>query len=245
MPLGSQPRGFPSCGTPRRGFPESRNLAIGLSPPLTSWASGPGLCLWPTQVGGDLAFSRKSKSREPWWETSMTQPCDQKARRSRDPLGRSRALMPRASILLRQRGMPRKPRRPMRPLARANVFRQLVKRPHGPNPMRDPLVLSGALDRGRAHLRPRARDRREFEPIDVIAIRRRFGQTRRQFALMIGISRETLRNWERGRRFPLGPARALLRIAAADPDVVAAVLVRSKAKWGRYDPEDPYQHLRG
>jgi DNA-binding transcriptional regulator YiaG len=104
--------------------------------------------------------------------------------------------------------------------------------------MRDPLVLSGLLRPGRARHYPRARDRREFEPIDVSDIRRKFGQTRRQFADMIGISSETLRNWERGRRYPVGPARALLRIAAADPDVVAAVLVLNRAAWGRPDPFD-------
>jgi DNA-binding transcriptional regulator YiaG len=102
--------------------------------------------------------------------------------------------------------------------------------------MRDPLVVSGALGPGRGRQRPRARDRREFEPIDVREIRRRFDQTRGQFADMLGISRETLRNWERGRRWPVGPARALLRIAASDPDVVAAVLVAERAPWGRVDP---------
>jgi DNA-binding transcriptional regulator YiaG len=120
---------------------------------------------------------------------------------------------------------------------KGDVFHQPVKRPLGRgNPMRDPLVISGKLAPGRAHRYPRARDRREFEPVDVHDIRRKFRQTRRQFAEMIGISRETLRNWERGRRCPLGPARALLRIAAADPDVVAAVLVWNKKTWGRGDP---------
>jgi putative transcriptional regulator len=104
--------------------------------------------------------------------------------------------------------------------------------------MRDPLVLSGALAPGRARHRPRARDRREFEPIDVREIRGLFDLTRRQFAEMIGISPETLRNWERGRRWPLGPARALLRIAKANPDVVAAVLVLNRVPWGRIDPPD-------
>jgi len=72
----------------------------------------------------------------------------------------------------------------------------------------------------------------------VLGIRRLFGQTRGQFAEMIGISKETLRNWERGRRYPVGPSRALLRIAAADPDVVAAVLVLNRASWVRADPYD-------
>ena len=120
-----------------------------------------------------------------------------------------------------------------------DVFHQPVKRPHSRgNPMRDPLVASGALLRHRARERPRARDRREFEPVDVRRIRRLFNQTRGQFADMIGISKETLRNWERGRRYPVGPSRALLRIAAADPDVVAAVLVLNRASCFRSDPED-------
>ena len=104
--------------------------------------------------------------------------------------------------------------------------------------MRDPLVWSGVLRKGQARYRPRARDRREFEPMDVREIRRVFHQTRRQFASMMGISPETLRNWERGRRYPVGPSRALLRIAAADPDLVAAVLVRQRVAWGRVDPPD-------
>ncbi len=95
--------------------------------------------------------------------------------------------------------------------------------------MRDPFVLAGAL---------RSRRRREFEPVDVREIRRQFHQTRAQFAEMMGISAETLRNWERGRRRPQGPARALLRIARADPDVIAAVLVRNRVPWGRIDPDD-------
>jgi DNA-binding transcriptional regulator YiaG len=121
---------------------------------------------------------------------------------------------------------------------KGDVFHQPRKRPQRANPMRDPLVLSGALTQGRARKRPRARDRREFEPVDVREIRRIFGQTRGQFAAMMGISKETLRNWERGRRYPVGPARALLRIAKADPDVVAAVLVRNRVTWGRVDPSD-------
>jgi putative transcriptional regulator len=89
------------------------------------------------------------------------------------------------------------------------------------------------------HARSRARIRREFDPVDVREIRALFHQTRHQFAEMIGISSETLRNWERGRRRPLGPSRALLRIAKADPDVVAAVLLLNRAPWGRpYHPDD-------
>jgi putative transcriptional regulator len=39
------------------------------------------------------------------------------------------------------------------------------------------------------------------------------------FAYLIGVSKRTLENWEQGRRRPAGPARALLKIVAAAPEV--------------------------
>ena len=63
-----------------------------------------------------------------------------------------------------------------------------------------------------------------FGPTDVKAIRARLGMSQSQFALMIGVSVSTLQNWEQGRRRPEGPAQALLRVAAAAPDVVAKAL---------------------
>ncbi|MBI3079120.1 MAG: hypothetical protein HYY85_19380 [Deltaproteobacteria bacterium] len=38
---------------------------------------------------------------------------------------------------------------------------------------------------------------------------------------MIGVSLATLQNWEQGRRTPEGPARALLKVAAENPEAVA------------------------
>jgi putative transcriptional regulator len=64
----------------------------------------------------------------------------------------------------------------------------------------------------------------ELPAVDVKAIRRRLGQSQSQFARMIGVSVATLQNWEQGRRRPEGPARALLRVAAANPEAVAAAL---------------------
>jgi putative transcriptional regulator len=63
-----------------------------------------------------------------------------------------------------------------------------------------------------------------FEPVDAKAIRLRLGKSQAEFALMIGVSVSTLRNWEQGRRRPEGPARALLRVAAANPEAVVAAL---------------------
>jgi putative transcriptional regulator len=66
----------------------------------------------------------------------------------------------------------------------------------------------------------------EFAPVDVKAVRLRLGKSQAEFARMIGVSVSTLRNWEQGRRRPEGPARALLTVAAANPEAVAAALAR-------------------
>jgi putative transcriptional regulator len=55
---------------------------------------------------------------------------------------------------------------------------------------------------------------------DIAALRRFVGLTQAQFALAMGISVHTLRNWEQGRRHPEGPAIALLRIAARHPRIL-------------------------
>jgi putative transcriptional regulator len=64
----------------------------------------------------------------------------------------------------------------------------------------------------------------EFAPVDVKAIRQRLGKSQAEFAHMIGVSVATLQNWEQGRRRPEGPARALLKVAAVNPEAVAAAL---------------------
>ena len=55
---------------------------------------------------------------------------------------------------------------------------------------------------------------------DIAALRRFVGLTQTKFAQAMGISVHTLRNWEQGRRFPEGPAIALLRIAARHPRII-------------------------
>lgn len=63
-----------------------------------------------------------------------------------------------------------------------------------------------------------------FNPADVRAIRKKLDKSQSEFALMIGVSIATLQNWEQGRRKPEGPARALLKIAAENPNAVAQAL---------------------
>jgi putative transcriptional regulator len=62
---------------------------------------------------------------------------------------------------------------------------------------------------------------------DIVALRRFVGMTQEQFAVALGISVHTLRNWEQGRRTPEGPALALLRIAARHPRVLRENLAAS------------------
>ena len=64
----------------------------------------------------------------------------------------------------------------------------------------------------------------EIRPADIKAIRERLGKSQSEFALMIGVSVATLRNWEQGRRTPDGPARALLKVASNNPEAVEKAL---------------------
>ena len=64
---------------------------------------------------------------------------------------------------------------------------------------------------------PPGRVTRFSEP-EVRQIREKTGLSQKHFAALVGVSKRTLENWERGRRKPAGPARALLRILYADPE---------------------------
>jgi len=64
----------------------------------------------------------------------------------------------------------------------------------------------------------------DCHPADIREIRQKLHQTQSDFAMMIGVSVATLRNWEQGRRVPEGPARALLQVASKNPKAVAEAL---------------------
>ena len=55
---------------------------------------------------------------------------------------------------------------------------------------------------------------------DVSTIRKELGLSQDQFALFMGVSAATLRNWEQNRREPQGAARSLLLVAAKQPQAV-------------------------
>lgn len=58
---------------------------------------------------------------------------------------------------------------------------------------------------------------------DVPALRAHFGLSQTKFAALLGISVDTLQNWEQGRREPEGPAKVLLRVAAKHPEALLSI----------------------
>jgi putative transcriptional regulator len=55
-------------------------------------------------------------------------------------------------------------------------------------------------------------------------IRRRLGLTQVQLATKLDVPIDTLRNWEQGKRYPTGPAKALLKILDRAPEAAMAAL---------------------
>jgi putative transcriptional regulator len=59
---------------------------------------------------------------------------------------------------------------------------------------------------------------------DVKAIRGKLRISQNEFAHLIGVSANTIQNWEQGRRKPEGPAITLLRITEKNPKAVLEAL---------------------
>lgn len=64
----------------------------------------------------------------------------------------------------------------------------------------------------------------KFHPIIIKRIRRKLHASQLTFAHMIGVSVDTLQNWEQGRRKPVGPALALLKVAETNPETLMEAL---------------------
>ena len=67
----------------------------------------------------------------------------------------------------------------------------------------------------------------QYHSLDVKRIRSGLHVSQSQFAMMIGVSKATLQNWEQGRREPVGPAKALLRVVEKQPRAVLEALQAS------------------
>lgn len=68
-----------------------------------------------------------------------------------------------------------------------------------------------------------------MEPIDVTAIRTRLGMSPEEFAQVFDFDLLALRDWERQRRAPRGPAYTLLRIIEREPEAARRALAPRRA----------------
>lgn len=87
-----------------------------------------------------------------------------------------------------------------------------------------------SVHEGGAILRGEKSPSRKFtvEKPDVQQIRANYKLSQTEFASMLDISKDTLQNWEQGRRQPQGPARVLLQVAARHPEAVWDVVKPKK-----------------
>lgn len=61
------------------------------------------------------------------------------------------------------------------------------------------------------------------EQILAIAARQSSSLTQEEFARLLDVSVDAIRDWEQGRRSPKGAARTLLRIAMTHPEVLVQI----------------------
>ena len=64
----------------------------------------------------------------------------------------------------------------------------------------------------------------KYSAVDIRKLRESVNVSQSKFASMIGVSVDTVQNWEQGRRKPRGPAMALLRVFEKEPEVVVSAL---------------------
>ena len=79
---------------------------------------------------------------------------------------------------------------------------------------------AGAIRAGKK----KASRRTTIEDPEPKQIRESLGLSQADFALLNGVSARTIQNWEQHRREPEGAAKALLRVAAKNPDAVLEAL---------------------
>ena len=89
--------------------------------------------------------------------------------------------------------------------------------------------LLESVHEGGAILRGQKRPSRQFVvgASGIRAIRERTNLSQSEFARLIGVSVKTLQNWEQDRRRPTGPAAALLKIIAHEPQLAVEAMHRA------------------
>ena len=82
--------------------------------------------------------------------------------------------------------------------------------------------LVESLREGGSILRGKSAPSRSFvvDRQEVRQIRENLSVSQDDFAALMGVSVNTVQNWEQGRRTPTGPARVLLTIVQHQPDIL-------------------------
>src|SRR5580658_3114187 len=101
-------------------------------------------------------------------------------------------------------------------------------RPGARQERRPPGDLFQSLNEASAVAKGAAPASRRFEVAraDVKAVREQIGLSQSEFARLLRVSVKTLQNWEQHRRYPTGPAAALLAIVSAAPELALEALHR-------------------
>jgi len=102
------------------------------------------------------------------------------------------------------------------------------------DPNMRPLCVSGRIDTDRVDATTEEEIARQKAEDDKKAmldaaryarrVRKRLGLTQAEFSLRIGVSIDTIRNWEQGKRCPTGTARSLLKVLDKAPEASLAAL---------------------
>lgn len=91
--------------------------------------------------------------------------------------------------------------------------------------------ILASISKARAHTRGEATEGFVVHvpppSINVRYVRRKLGMTQIDFANTFGFELKTLRNWEQGRREPMGTARAFLKVIEKRPDAVREALLEA------------------
>jgi putative transcriptional regulator len=74
---------------------------------------------------------------------------------------------------------------------------------------------------------------------DVRAIRRSLGLTQVEFAALLNVPVATIQGYEQGRRAPDAPARTLLRVALAAPELLRSIHADRKVAKDSKSPGEP------
>ena len=97
-------------------------------------------------------------------------------------------------------------------------------------------MLVQSVREGRSILKGEAKPSRSFDigRQDVRRIREKLDVSQATFASLMGVSVNTVQNWEQGRRTPTGPARALLNVVCHKPGILSEPWFVEKGRHGAH-----------